>query len=492
MPGARAGTLCDVNCPNCQYSLWGIRARSCPECGTGFAPSQFRFRRGRVKFCCPHCEQAYFGTDENGLLLPREFECAGCARRVALDEMVLRPAKGLASAQCPENPWLIRARVGRVRAFVGTLWAGAIRPVDLLRATPPKAEQGLRFFAGVVMASGFGLVSVVALFAGSMVALRSSPGNTLTPIAAVVLGVPVAALLAMILVWLLGTIMHGVLRLTGPTGHPRRRTMHALTYTAGPVVLCGVPCLGFYLFPVSVVWWCVLVGFALVAAQGVRAWRAAVVAVLMGAILLAPPAYGIFRLLAFSMYYQRLAANVTPGSAPAPPVSNPSGLSSCQLIGAALEKYVAQHGEWPAHAVVLLGQGDVSWQEITEGDPGVMGTFVGPWKLQDWPMLKAQAQQDTVKEVVKGVPPGGGAHRVGVGVFVYHGLPLRPDPEVWLVIRTPTPSIAGYEVYKAGGGKVTAPTRALFLPMLDAQNDLRKRLGVPLVPDPESVKSGAP
>ena len=50
---------------------------------------------GAVRFCCPHCDQAYAGTGARGELVPRRFNCVRCARSIEMDEMVVRPVEAV-------------------------------------------------------------------------------------------------------------------------------------------------------------------------------------------------------------------------------------------------------------------------------------------------------------------------------------------------------------------------------------------------------------
>ena len=97
-----------MRCRNCDYPLWNLKARECPECGASFRPSEFEFVAQSVRFCCPHCDQEYFGTDERGHLRPVEFNCTKCATRVEMDAMVLRPAdtQNDSSTKLGEVPWI--------------------------------------------------------------------------------------------------------------------------------------------------------------------------------------------------------------------------------------------------------------------------------------------------------------------------------------------------------------------------------------------------
>ena len=52
-----------MRCKGCGYSLWNVPGRTCPECGRGFAPSEFEFRPNTVEFCCAGCGTELFASD---------------------------------------------------------------------------------------------------------------------------------------------------------------------------------------------------------------------------------------------------------------------------------------------------------------------------------------------------------------------------------------------------------------------------------------------
>ena len=127
-----------MRCKNCDYRLWNIRGRQCPECGTPFRPSEIEFTPNAVEFCCPHCDTAYYGTTHNGQLSPQQFDCVTCGQHIHTDEMVLRPAPGCADEETVKegNPWLMRNHRGNVKAWFATVGWGLIQPGRLLKATP--------------------------------------------------------------------------------------------------------------------------------------------------------------------------------------------------------------------------------------------------------------------------------------------------------------------------------------------------------------------
>jgi hypothetical protein len=79
-----------MRCETCDYPLFDIRERTCPECGTPFRPSQFEFSHCGVRFCCLHCDQQYYGTGHRGHLVPKTFRCIRCNNDVNMNEMVVR------------------------------------------------------------------------------------------------------------------------------------------------------------------------------------------------------------------------------------------------------------------------------------------------------------------------------------------------------------------------------------------------------------------
>jgi len=136
-----------MRCKKCDYRLWNLPSRRCPECGTPFRPSEFEFVPNSVRFCCPHCSQAYFGTSPKGHLIPSTaFTCVACGRPVHMDDMVLQPAEGFSEEQTvPRHvPWLERDRHGFWRAWFRTIGMAMVAPGQLMQSLPryPNAPMG--------------------------------------------------------------------------------------------------------------------------------------------------------------------------------------------------------------------------------------------------------------------------------------------------------------------------------------------------------------
>ena len=122
-------------CKRCDYALWNLPSRVCPECGEPFKPSEFEFVPNTVEFCCPHCEQPYYGaTPKTGHLEPREFICVQCGRRVHMDEMMMRPAPGVKERDTKpiRMPWRERKEIGFWRGWIRTVGLALIHPRRLM------------------------------------------------------------------------------------------------------------------------------------------------------------------------------------------------------------------------------------------------------------------------------------------------------------------------------------------------------------------------
>ncbi len=288
-----------MNCRNCQYPLWGIAARQCPECGAGFVPSEFRYRRGGVKFCCPHCDQAYVGTDEDGLPEPRGFECVSCARAITLDEMTVRPRREGKAQKPPlnENPWTQRRRLGFGRGMRLTAYLGAVRPAELLRVTRPGESAGISFLVCFLLLCS--LLCMLPMFAlvvaGSATSLtRFNLRGMVGPLGVITLFCVGLAAVPCVIAAIMALVGHLVLAASGPLTYGLRRTIQAIAFSAGPMTGCMLPCVGIYWFPVGLVWWGITAGLALSQAHRVSALRATA-AILAGVLVLLSPllAYAI-------------------------------------------------------------------------------------------------------------------------------------------------------------------------------------------------------
>jgi hypothetical protein len=267
-----------MRCKGCGYSLWNVPGRTCPECGRGFAPSEFEFRPNTVEFCCPGCMQQYYGTDKDGLPVPREFACVRCGAACTLDTMVLRLAPGATDDQTEVTriPWE-RPGVGVFRRFWATAREGLVAPVSVGRAVASGADAWAAFRYCIVMLSvaavptGVAVIIAIAAFDGFGTAgartggsaWRSSVLETVGTVVLSTLGGIVGVLLAVTLAAALATVALRAMRAPAPW----RVVWPAYAYSLGPMAFVAIPCLGPYcVSTVSVIWVLVAVTIALIAA----------------------------------------------------------------------------------------------------------------------------------------------------------------------------------------------------------------------------------
>ncbi|MBX3387796.1 MAG: YIP1 family protein [Phycisphaeraceae bacterium] len=265
-----------------------MAARICPECGTPFAPSGYEFVANSVRFLCPHCNQAYYGTSPLGHLVPDRFDCVRCSRNISMDEMKLLPTEGVREEQTTSiaNPWT-EPRSPGIRPFavawVRTIGLGLTRPADLIRGTPPASSAGRAVLFSALTNLTYVLISAspIVLMVG-FVAPGGLGAGVATPRAALAmltsigmwLGGAVLFSLVPVLVWSL--CIHGMLMLTGPVEFPLRRTLQSVCYSSGANVLMAIPCFGLYLVGwAGWAWWIAVAAIMVCVGMRVAGWRAA-------------------------------------------------------------------------------------------------------------------------------------------------------------------------------------------------------------------------
>ncbi len=278
-----------MRCTTCDYELWNLTSRTCPECGTGFKPSQFSFEPDSVRFICPHCQQEYYGTDAQGHLSPRAFDCVKCAVRIDMDEMVLLPAAGVSEhdTRPDEVPWL--EAKGKWRGLRTIGWA-MFQPMRLAKALPHEPRPGRAIFFAtlantVFLLLGAGFFIALAFFSAIAGAAAGGGGASVMGILAGIIGALLGALVIVplafafvLLLWSFAT--HGLLCLFAKPVGGHARTLECLSYASGAHTLAAVPCIGVYASVITWVWWAVSATIMLTHAQRVRGWAAAVATIL--------------------------------------------------------------------------------------------------------------------------------------------------------------------------------------------------------------------
>ncbi|MBM4107655.1 MAG: hypothetical protein FJ255_02405 [Phycisphaerae bacterium] len=481
-----------MRCKTCQYPLWEIRERICPECGSPFKPSDFDFVPNSVQFRCPHCNQSYYGTDARGHLVPSEFDCVSCGRHLRMDDAVLLPTEGVAEevTRANTNPWLDGK--GRwVTRWLTTVAMALFSPVRLMRGTPEGSRTSAagRFCAvtsAAFLALGASLIAAMFLMPG-----LGRGGGMVRALAWAGLGlvVGVVGLTGIAALW--GLAAHGVLRLTGPTHAGPARTVQCTLYASAGNVLMAVPWFGFYLWPFSILWWWGSAAAMVVEAQKVRVWRAIVGTAVIPALGLA----AIGGTVGVALWTARQAVATVQATAAA---SFMQPIPPRDAFGLLIQHAEANAGVAPDHAArALLGYTPDPTRPAQWG--GSFPTMLPELRTQS-PAERIRRLDELAALVGAGTPNPAAAHRVDDLVFMYTGVDLlQPqDGGLWVIVKCPDPDLGDppfgprpVEVIRADGSGRNL--RVEDLPAeVDRQNELRRALGVPEIPDPMRVQRVRP
>ncbi len=499
-----------MQCKTCDYRLWNLKSRQCPECGTPFRPSEFEFVPNSVRFCCPHCEQEYYGTGPKGHLVPQEFTCVKCGQHIAMDEMVLLPSEGLNEDQTRISviPWL-DSKLGRFKAWYQTVAGALIRPGRMIDALPMgsptrRAWGFARINCVVSLLSVAPLMFMFAGFFGVMTKTgfpfatgAGSLGLTGTMLALFCLAVmlPLAIMLIGIALWAL--IAHGLLSASGKTAEGYGRTLQAICYSSGAHAVTGVPCFGVY---VGCLWWIVSATVMVARSQRVSGWRATVA--------VATPSLGVIT-LAVTLFWMTVMYKlpmVSAGGAfsatTAPSTLQTMGDSQVALLVSQLVLEASKRNvRWPNHAIeLILDSAGPTPSFIAYGSRSTAEKIpVADTTLARLMRLSTDEQRKVCQDAVRRLKDDWVAHRVGDFVFTYHGIkPFRPqDPELWVTILSPDPAqntepIASSRVYVGVAG-ITGKSTTRGIPCeqfgdrLAKQNELRAQFNLAPLPDPNTV-----
>jgi len=486
-----------MRCEHCGYRLWHLKSRRCPECGTEFKPSDFEFVPHAVQFCCPHCNQAYYGTSSQGHLRPVEFDCVSCGRHIHMDEMVLLPTDGVEEEQTKiyQMPWLERKERGLIRAWLATIGMALVSPIRLINTVPVHSPAGPAWLFAILVnlpASLFGpalfvLPMMLGLAAAAAFGGRSGGAGMflLGSVCWLLGGVVLAAL--WIGIWSLLT--HGILRLTGPTAGPLGRTMHGICYSSGANIISAIPCFGVYIGPI---WWLVSAVLMVMEGQRVRGWRAALA-------VLAPPVCSFLVLtglwIGFMLWSAGMASRFT--------ATQPSWPSDTTVVLNAVLGFAHQNaGKGPDHAIQLVTGGQLSGFDLLDSDSATQeqDVPVADTTLEKFSLLRLGRQKRVARGVIEALPKGTVAHRLGDFVFTYHGMDLdAADPGLWVVVDAPDPDVNPYGsgIYTTlavglADGSVLTVEPADFTVLLAEQNKLRAANNLPPIPDPRKLTHDKP
>jgi hypothetical protein len=491
-----------MRCRECDYPLWNLKTRECPECGASFRPSDYEFVAEAVRFCCPRCGQDYYGQQPIGHLEPRAFSCVGCGADIEMDQMVLLPRQGLTEADTRPGvvPWLERRKRGTLRAFVATIGMAMIRPGTLMRGVPRDAPAGDALAFGVLALTPAIVIGGSLPYVGYWAwrALRwGGWGADFWAVFWFLFLSVVAVFMVAGAIPLMALVTHAILRLGGRPQHTIDRTIQAVGYSAGAGAVSADPCVGLF---VGWIWWLVSAAIMVRAGQRVSGGRSsAAVLVLPVMVLLAIS--GLAGLLSW-WSSNMFGGGVMAGQGWTPESQQTFGLNNSLL------QYSWQHSRsGPEHAIelVLVG-GFGSWQGMPGAPFCQVGTKttsrdvpIGDATLQDFLTMSMSNKLGATKTLLESLPKGIIAHRVGDFVFTYHGASLGGnDPNLWVVIMVPDPGVNGtpapQDAVHIGTDSytVTQITYGELAKSLQEQNAYRQTIGLAPLPDPTTVTHEQP
>lgn len=481
-----------MRCKGCDYPLWDIAARACPECGLAFRPSDYEFAVNSVRFCCQHCGQAYYGTADRGHLSPSRFHCVSCARLIDMDEMLVLPRDGVPETiSLPDRmPWLERHRIGFWRALMGTFVRAFGTPSRLADSIPmraPDGSGGATILPALVYAMIFLIpytelgASFMAIPAalGAVSGVGGSGAAAALSVAGSLLAVAISCIIFFV-AWVL--IAHVSLRVSGPTTGGLGGTFAALGYSAGVNFVSAIPCVGMFLAPVGLCWWAVVATMMAIRIHRVSAVRSAL-AFIVAPIAVAAILTGAVVLLGYAFTPSGRGAPLPPMApiAPPPPVA-PRTLSAVadRVAGASLA-YFQREGAWPRTGLDLVRSNDIRATHLaTMSDPASFAAGGMPLDQIEL-LLTDQLKRVADADANESTEPSG-ASRAGSVVFFTKGLTGTTDlTNVWIACVTPggQGDQTTMFVVLADGSSVAGE---MTQESVDAQNAIRRERGLPELP----------
>ncbi|MGP1347694.1 MAG: hypothetical protein ACTS3F_13635 [Phycisphaerales bacterium] len=483
-----------MRCKNCDYALWNLTSRTCPECGEGFKPSEFSLNPNAVRFLCQHCGQQYFGTTDDGHLNPVEFDCVRCGRHIHMDEMVLTPGEGVSESltrgrRADANPWLRRGDIGTSKAGWRTLGRVLGHPGSLMDA--PSGQSGLlrqALWFSLLVNLLVGVASTIP--AAGFVLLMGGMGGGMGMGVWVLVSMGLLPIAVMMLLWVVsGLLGHLLMLQRGGAGGGWRRSLEAGLYASGVNVLMAVPCMGMYLAPVAVVWGGVSLGLMFRAAHGVSARRAILAGLAVPVLCVGCAVVGFVVLVNWSSVI----------------VSSARSTAGVSVHTASVARFMnvqpAQSNAWPSHGLELFEAMVQSGESIDSLDwiHDVSAVEVLPGIDEfDYNGYSPSERASLLSKAVGQLPSDVVAHRVGDMVFTYHGLGVSQAgvADRWLAVWSPHrgrfPARGGsrlalessdrFIVIKGGWGQEEYD-RASFVRALARENQARQAAGLPALPD---------
>lgn len=491
-----------MRCRTCDYALWNLRTRDCPECGTRFSPAEFEFKRNAVAFLCPHCEQTYYGTDEKGHLVPDNFECVTCGERIHLDEMIVRPAQDVdeRDTMLEYVPWEERSRYGAFKGFWKTVWMGMIMPHRLMHALPLSSGSsnawGFLLVVNVLVFVGI-VVPYVLLFsvmgiimAGAGAGMPRALGPCFGSLAVAALAYIIACVIG-VAIW--GLVAHGILRVTGSTSGTIGRTFQAIGYGSAGNLASIVPCIGTYF---GWIWWVVSATIALCVGQKVSVWRGILAGAGFPVLIVILAVGGYFGIMA--------TAFTTAGSMAAmsrTPLATGSAEQRTEALATAVRQHYYRHLALPDHALHLAAERmiDPTGLALSETNTDFQRIRIGDVSIGDLHILPQSRQRGVASSAADTLPDDVIAHRTGDFVFIYHGMSMAPAQwRLWVVIASPDPDhntardVGGTVYVGLADGSVEVIPATAFESQLKEQNRARETHGLAPIPPPWVITHAQP
>lgn len=508
-----------MNCKTCGYALWDLSSRTCPECGTGFEPSEFEFNLNSVRYLCPHCRQDYYGTGAGGHLVPSAFDCVRCGQHIHMDEMVLLPTEGVQEDQTRADvvPWLDgQDRQRKFRFFkclFSTIGMALVRPQVLGRVLPHRSSLWRAQLFAVLTSLGyqvvgFGAVVVLGLAVPLMGGGFGAGGvgqALIYGLTAVAVGVAAMVIWTVVMLWLWALVAHALLVITGakPKGS-LGDTAACLAYAHGAGVVNALPCMGQY---VGWIWPLVSGTIIVKTHHGVGAARATLAVV-------GPPVFAIVAGIAAYMWLL-LSVGVAQNATIVAPRGTTGGAGAGTVLSAQDEtRLIAEaarvHGEtlggpWGAEHMLVLVRDDhaTAWDFIAGDTESIWSNVpLGDTTLGDLDIAAEEGSLDEQLAIafatMEPLPEDVIAHRLGDFVFTGHGVDFsRPRSGVWTVVLWPDPDQHTATpndmiiMIDANGGVLQIP-RDGFDGMLSTQNVVREQWGLPALPHFDEITHAEP
>ncbi len=272
-----------MHCTGCNYLLFNLTGRVCPECGLSFETTAYHFAPGSVAFHCPECDQEYSGNDAHGLPTPREFQCVQCNKSINVAEMRVSPIHANALGWIGST-WDNRKNVGFCVAWWTTFKQLLFQPGQFFAQ-----HQGSSIYEAWVFSLPALFIGVAAAFLVHflmMVGFTSLAGGGMMP------GVPATpipiSLLRLAMVYVVMALIfplfvqfmfggfwacttHPVLFMMAPERKSFKHTLCATFYSFAPYALMIVPICGGY---AAYVWQAVILVIAIKQQHRVNGWVA--------------------------------------------------------------------------------------------------------------------------------------------------------------------------------------------------------------------------